>query len=253
VPADGRGPFVVAARRRSVVSLVGGSGRGRRGRSACRFGADDPAGGERALANENGRPRKYDSPVRRRQVEETRERIIRSGADLLHGFPVWNWSALTVDAVAERAGISKRTVYRYFASERSLRDAVMVELQREADISIEGLRLEDIADVTRRRMRFTAQFPLIPRTPRDPTVAAVNERQRTALVDAVRAAAPDWGDDDCEQAAAMLDVVWGVVGYERLLADWEFDGERAIAALTWVVGLIEQAIRDGARPGDAAP
>src|SRR5204862_2508851 len=59
--------------------------------------------------------RKYDSPVRRRQAAETRERIIAAGVDILHGFPVWNWRALTVGAVAERAGVNERTVYRHFA------------------------------------------------------------------------------------------------------------------------------------------
>ena len=40
--------------------------------------------------------RTYDSPVRRQQAEETRERIVSAGAELLHGFAVWNWRALTV-------------------------------------------------------------------------------------------------------------------------------------------------------------
>jgi len=56
--------------------------------------------------------RRYDSPVRRQQVAETRERIVAAGAELLHGFPIWNWRALTVRAVAERAELNERTVYR---------------------------------------------------------------------------------------------------------------------------------------------
>jgi hypothetical protein len=47
---------------------------------------------------------KHESPVRRRQAAATRESIL-AGAELLHGFPVWTWSGLTVPAVAERAGV----------------------------------------------------------------------------------------------------------------------------------------------------
>ena len=75
--------------------------------------------------------RRYDSPVRRRRVAETRERIVTAGAELLHGFPIWNWDALTPRAVAEQAGVTERTVYRYFAGERELRDAVMERMEHD--------------------------------------------------------------------------------------------------------------------------
>jgi hypothetical protein len=47
----------------------------------------------------------------------------------------------------------------------------------------------------------------------------------------------------------MLDVLWSVVSYERLMIDWELEPEDAIRGVTWVMGLIEDAIRDGRRPG----
>ncbi len=34
--------------------------------------------------------RRYDSPVRRQQVAETRARIVAAGVELLHGTPSWN-------------------------------------------------------------------------------------------------------------------------------------------------------------------
>jgi AcrR family transcriptional regulator len=107
--------------------------------------------------DEEARPRrKYDSPVRRRRAEETRERIISAGADLLHGFPVWNWRALTVRGVAERSGVNERTVYRYFASERELRDAVMARQQTDADVALEGLALEDLQAHTARILEYVS-------------------------------------------------------------------------------------------------
>ena len=50
-------------------------------------------------------------------------------------------------------------------------------------------------------------------------------------------------------AAAMLDVLWSVATYERLVADWHFDRQQAIRGIGWVIGLVEEAIRSGRRPG----
>ena len=46
----------------------------------------------------------------------------------------------------------------------------------------------------------------------------------------------------------MLDVLWSVASYERLVADWELEPAEAIAGVTWVIGLVEQAIGDDHRP-----
>jgi AcrR family transcriptional regulator len=192
--------------------------------------------------------RRYDSPVRRQRAAETRERILTAGAELLHGFPIWNWGALTVRAVAERAAVNERTVYRYFARERELRDAVMGRLEEEAGVEVEGLRLEGVADVTSRIFEYVSSFPIAPRTPRDPTVAAANQRQREALLAAVAPSTTTWSAVDRALAASMLDVLWGVVSYERLVVDWDLDPKDAIRGISWVIRLVEEAIRDGRGP-----
>jgi AcrR family transcriptional regulator len=193
--------------------------------------------------------RRYDSPVRRRRAAETRARIVTAGAELLHGFPIWNWRALTVRAVAERAGVNQRTVYRYFANERELRDAVMSRFEEEAGVDVEGLRLEDVAGVTARIFEYASSFPVAPRTPRDPTVAAANQRQREALLAAVASSTRDWSPVDRALAASMLDVLWGVMSYERVVVDWDLDPKDAIRGITWVIGLVEDAVRQGRGPG----
>ena len=69
--------------------------------------------------------RRYDTPVRAQKVAATRERIVQAGSELVHGFASWDWQELTFRAVAERAGVGERTVYRHFPTERHLHDAVM--------------------------------------------------------------------------------------------------------------------------------
>ena len=192
--------------------------------------------------------RKYDSPLRRQQAANTRDRIVNAGADLIHGFPIWNWRALTVAAVAERAGVSERTVYRYFPSERELRDAVLARLEDEAGVHLDGLRLEELAEVTTRILEYASEFPIAPRAERDPTVAEANERQRNALLGAVKRETDGWPRSDRAIAAAMFDVLWSPVNFERLVTDWELDPKEAIRGVTWVVRLVEAAIRNGERP-----
>jgi len=190
----------------------------------------------------------YDSPIRRQRAAETRGRIIAAGADLLHGFPVWNWSALTVRSVAARARVSARTVYRHFVNEHALRGAVLGQLQQEADVDLAGLALEELQDVTARIFAHVSSFPLEPRTPRDPTLTAAGEHQRQALLAAVVPSTDDWRDVDRTLAAAMLDVLWSVATYERLVADWKLDPAEATRGATWLIGLVEDAVRERRPP-----
>jgi len=192
--------------------------------------------------------RRYDSPLRRQRAAETREAIIAAGAELLHDFPVWNWHALTVRAVAERAGVNERTVYRHFENERELHEAVMVRHQQEAGVDLDGLELEQLEEVTRRILTYVSTFPLEPRIQPDATLAAAGKRQRDALVKSVAPFTKKWTRGDRALAAAMLDVLWSVATYERLVAGWGIAPKDAIRGVTWVMGLVEDAIRNDRRP-----
>ena len=46
----------------------------------------------------------------------------------------------------------------------------------------------------------------------------------------------------------MFDVLWSVASYERLVVDWEIGHQQAIAGISWVIGLVEQAVREGRGP-----
>ena len=144
--------------------------------------------------------------------------------------------------------MNERTVYRYFANERELRDAVMARHEADADVVLEGLALEDIRDHTARILEYVSSFPVQSRAPDDPTLVAAHARQRAALLAAVSERAATWPEADRAVAAAMLDVLWSVASYERLVADWGLDPADAICGATWVIGLVENAIRAGERP-----
>jgi AcrR family transcriptional regulator len=198
---------------------------------------------ERAqLAEAAGARRSYDSTLRRQRAAETRERIIAAGSELLHGSSVRDWHGLTIRAVAERAGVNERTVYRHFTNEQGLHDAVMHQFEDEAGIDLRGMRLEDVADVTARIFAHVSSYPPDARQALDPTLLDAKQRQHEALLTAVAARAGTWSDEDRTVAAAVLDVLWSVASYERMVVDWQIEPAEATRGISWVIGLVRQAI-----------
>jgi AcrR family transcriptional regulator len=193
--------------------------------------------------------RRYDSSLRRERAAQTRERIVEAGMQLAHECPVWDWRALTIRAAAERAGVSERTVYRHFPGERDFHDAVMQRLEEQAGVTLEALRLEDVAEAAARVFAHVSSFPMVPRTPPlDPTLTATDQRRRASLLNAVAPVTVGWPDADRRMAAGMLDILWAVMSYERLVTAWELSPQQATRAITWVIGLIEAAVREGRAP-----
>jgi AcrR family transcriptional regulator len=197
--------------------------------------------------------RPYDNTLRRERAARTRERIVAAGADLLRDSSIRDWQALTIRAIADRARVNERTVFRHFATERALRDAVMHRLEEQAGVDLTQLRLGAIGDAAERIFRYVASYPRGPRPDLDATLADASRRRQQALLSAVEERAARWPVADRVLAAAMFDVLWAVSSYERLVVDWDLDREDAIRAITWVIGLLQEAISEGRRPPRVKP
>lgn len=192
--------------------------------------------------------RRYDNSARRLQAAGTRERIVEAGMALVRTGPVRDWRRLTVRAVAERAGVNERTVYRHFGGERGLHDAMMRRLQQDAGVDLDRIRLDDVARITARAFDEVATFQGTAPPPLDPTLSDTAERRRRALLAAVGDAAPTLGPAQQARAAAALDALWNVSTYESLVANWGFDHDQAVRTAVWMVRLVEAAVRAGDAP-----
>jgi len=192
--------------------------------------------------------RHYESPVRRQQALETRQKIIEAGCKVLRRSGIRDWRGLTIRGVAEQAGVNERTVYRYFGNERGLRDAVMSRLEEKAGIELEGMHLGDVAGFAARIFAHVSAYPGRPKPSLDPTLSDASVRQKRALTAAVAERTSGWTDAERTSAAALLDVFWNVATYERLVTEWEMDRDQAIETVSWAIGLVDDAIAAGLRP-----
>ncbi len=199
--------------------------------------------------------RRYNTPIRRQKAAATRDRIIQAGSELAHQSATWDWKALTFRAVAERAGVGERTVYRHFPSERHLHGAVMERLEEEAGITYEAVELATLSGVAARifatRQSFAARQSV--ESPEDPVFVEVDERRRRALVRAVSAASVHWTERECNSVAALLDVLWNLPSYERLVGVWNLSPDDATNALTWLIDRVAQAVATDDRPPTGSP
>jgi AcrR family transcriptional regulator len=192
--------------------------------------------------------RRYDSPVRRLRAAESRERIISGAAELARELPSWDWRSLTIQAVADQAGVSRRTVYRHFASEAALHGALADRLLEEAGVSYAGLTLDDLPEVTGRVYSAVAKFAVTPWAVVPTAFPALDADRLDGLRSAVDSEAPDWAEADRMMASAALDVVWSVASYEILLRDWKLPPVDALRVQRWLHKLVVGALRAGEKP-----
>jgi AcrR family transcriptional regulator len=196
----------------------------------------------------SGASRPYDSAIRRERAAETRERIVEAGSALVHEQASWDWRGISVRAVAERAGVHERTVHRHFPGERDLRAGILQRLVEESGVTVEGLRLEEVPGHVRQLFGYLASFSTAPPARLDTVLADLDERRTAALLATVRDAADGATEAELRRLAALIDALWGLPTYRRLIDDWGLDAADAARSVGWLIELVNEAVRDGRRP-----
>lgn len=106
--------------------------------------------------------------------------------------------------------------------------------------------LDNLGEVTSRVFASLQRFSVHQSfdTPRDPTFVGVDQRRRDALLRAVAASSPDWSDAEQRVTAGLLDVLWNLPSYERLVGTCGLDGADASRAVNWHMTKVIDAIED---------
>lgn len=118
-------------------------------------------------------------------------------------------------------------------------------------MTVEGMRLGDLPAHIDQLFDYLSSFSSSAERPPDPALAALDDRRKAAIVATVDAEATALSDSDRQLAAAMIDVLWGLPSYRRLINGWELDAAEAARGVKWIIGLIAAAVRDGRGPGSA--
>jgi AcrR family transcriptional regulator len=192
--------------------------------------------------------RRYDSPVRRERSAETRERIIEAGSELVHDLSSWDWRSVTVREVARRAGVHERTVHRHFATEHDLRAALLQRLIEESGVTVEGMTLDELPGHVKQLFDYLASFSSSGVGKPDPALHALDERRKAATLETVSNEGRRLSEADQRLAAAMLDALWSVATYQRLISGWDLDPAEAVRGVGWLIELLSEAIKQGRPP-----
>ena len=64
----------------------------------------------------------------------------------------------------------------------------------------------------------------------------------------VSGAAPGWSDQQRRATAGLLDALWNLPTYERLVGAWGLTGADATNAVTWLMDKVLAAIADDEPP-----
>jgi AcrR family transcriptional regulator len=189
--------------------------------------------------------RRYESPLRQAQAEETRQRILAAVAELFEETPE---EALSFDAIAAKAGVQKRTVFRHFAGKDALLEAFWAWINRkvalrtwpETEADLLAMPPETFAGFDRHEGVIRAA--LTSRSGREMRLRANPERQaafRRSLADATRGLDPA----RAEQAIAVIQLLYSAPAWHALKEYWRLDGREAGEAVAWAIGTLLDAVR----------
>ncbi len=101
--------------------------------------------------------------------------------------------------------------------------------------------------------QFVSEYPPSPEPPLDPTLHETDARRRAALLRAVAESAPERSPEEHLRAAATIDLIWSIHAYERLLNGWQLDGDAAVEAVRWGIGLVVDDMTGARPPADREP
>jgi AcrR family transcriptional regulator len=192
------------------------------------------------------------TPLRDRKKQQAREQIL----DAFIALMTEGAADLSHDAVAERAGLGRRTVYRYFPDRASLLDGALMRVRELAGTRVDypNSAAELLDTLEPIYTGFDAIAPIITMlrtTPQGRQLRLAHNAERVrsysaALADAVA----DLPPGDRKLATAMLQVLHTTPWLE-MRDHWGLDGRQIARATAWAVrALLADLARRGSRPLD---
>jgi AcrR family transcriptional regulator len=192
--------------------------------------------------------RPYRSQLRDEQQQQTRERILEAAIGLIAEDGL---AELTVPGVAERAGVSLRTVYRHFPTKDDLIDSVGEFRDAQFGVSGPPSSIEELLENTPALFEgFAARDDLVRAADVSAAGRQIHDRARrrraTALRRIFEEVTGDLSPAEARRLVATVQVLWSTRAWLTLHDNWEMDGREAGRAAQWAIAtLVEEARRMG--------
>lgn len=184
------------------------------------------------------------------QVDSTRNRILGALAEVvLEG----GLSDFSVQGVADRCGVSHRTVYRHFPTRESMLDGLVEQMADAMAAAGGAAQVETVDDLPRAVARnfamFTDHEALAKAAVRFSVGTATENQDRRQRTDAVSTAVGQLGlaDDDARLVTGVLRHLSSSRTW-LLLREAGLDALDTTAAAAWAIEALIAAIRDGRIP-----
>jgi AcrR family transcriptional regulator len=182
-------------------------------------------------------------PLRDRQQAATRQAIIAAFLDLARRE---NTVAISIPAVARRAGLSVRTVYRYFATKSDLQTAAALNHDQRARTAIDASQIDRIDVGPYLRQLWTGFAADIPGVAAEHCTPAGRDLRATRLDSSrriVRAALPPVTADE------VVDLIVAMTSSSMFLELVDRMGHRPDRAAAMVTELVELVVGEAAAAG----
>jgi len=197
--------------------------------------------------------RTYESPLRERQMRETKEAIFLAASEQLadHGLAEFH-----IPRLAKAAGVSVRTIYRYFPTKDALLEAFAEWLDNQIGTPTTPRTLDDLTEgVEGIFTAFDENADVIRSQWATPQGRTVREKGRvrrlSALETSVKMSVPNLSPEEQRQATAILSLLHSSRTWQALKDDHGMDGREAGKAVAWAIRTLVDDLRR--RDGKATP
>lgn len=191
--------------------------------------------------------RTYESPLRERQMKETKEAIFRAATEQLadHGLAEFH-----IPELAEAAGVSVRTVYRYFPTKDALLEsfAHWLDDQVGSPATTPAASLDDLLEgVETVYAGFDDNEGVIRSHWATPHGRGIREKGRirrlAAVESAVKSALPNLSAKEQRQATAILSLLHSSRTWQAFKDDFGIDGKESGKVVAWALRTLVADLR----------
>ncbi len=192
--------------------------------------------------------RAYNSPLREEKARETREAILTALFELMETTGVAD--DVSMEAIAQQAGVQRRTIFRHFANKDEMLAAFWPWLNARIGTSATPRTLNEIVDGPRQAFpRFDLHEPVIraslhSKAGREMRLGTVSGR-RAHFAQALAPAVASLSASETWKVEALAHLLFSASAWEVLKDYGGLSGAQAGEAASWALEVILSAVTSG--------